>query len=135
MFPRARCVSIVSSCCAFVARSGGFTTVCVLALASSDALLIVRGIWGLASFCACWRLRLRAGELPERPRALLERGIGISSNCDDADILYLTLGWLVPPCARQLATYVIVSRRALSPSLLNVVLVRMAALVQGLQIT
>ena len=57
----------------------------VLASASPDALLVVRGIWGLASR-DFWRLLLRAGELPERPRALLERVIGTSSNCDDADI-------------------------------------------------
>ena len=63
----------------------------MLALASSGALLVVQGIWGLVEFCDCWRLPLRAGELPECPRrAVLERKIGASANCVDADMLYLT---------------------------------------------
>ena len=67
--------------CLDAPRSGGSASECTL-FASSDALLVERGIWGLASR-DFWRL-LRAGELPER--ALLERVIGTASNCDDADI-------------------------------------------------
>jgi hypothetical protein len=144
MFPLACCVSTVSSarevaglssCFAFVARSGGSASECAPAFASSDTLLVARGIWGLASFCDCWRLLLRAGELPERPRrALLERDIGASSSCVDADMLYLTaqlVSSLV--CATACDIFDCIARiSSLSPSLLYMILVRVTAFVQGL---
>ena len=86
-------------------------------------------------FCDCWRLLLRAGELPERPRrALLERDIGASSGCVDADMLYLTaqlVSSLV--CATACDLFYCIARiSALSPSLLYMILVRVTAFVQGL---
>ena len=60
----------------------------MLALTSSGALLVVWGILWLVSFCDWWRKPLRAGDPPECPRVLLERDIGASADCVDADMLY-----------------------------------------------
>ena len=88
----AREVADLSSCCAVDAvRSGCFTKACSRAFASSGVPLVVRGVWELffkLVVCGRWLL-LRVGDLSvcSRP-ADLERDIGASANCVDADMLY-----------------------------------------------
>ena len=98
-------------------------------------MLVVRGIWELLVFCDCSLLLLRAAELPVCARlANLEREIGNSANCADADMLYLTARLVSSHvCATVCDIFYCIARiSALSPSLLYMILVRVTAFVQGL---
>ena len=129
----AREVAGLSLCCAFVVVRSGFSNACLRASASSDKLLVVRGIWELLVFCDCSLLLLRATELPVCARlANLEREIGNSAN--GADMLYLTARLVSSHvCATVCDIFDCIARiSALSPSLLYMILVRVTAFVQGL---